>query len=599
MTRLILAVLFTFTLGLRAVFAQDASWIQVEAQPSLLDAEERVRDYAEFLPNVNGFSIGSGWYAVALGPFSEQQAARVLNQLRANRQIPRDAFVTRSSSYRQQFWPVGANLLNTQPPANEPAQDQTANQQTEETQQAGQTGQAQPTEQVVIAPEPEPAPEPDETPRQARRSEAALSRDEKKDLQIALRWAGFYKAAIDGAYGPGTRRSMANWQDANGFEPTGILTTRQRAELLRQYNAVLEGMDLKLVRDDTSGIEMKLPLGVVAFDAYDAPFVRFNATGDVPARVLLISQEGDRTRLFGLYDILQTLEVVPLDGPRERRRDSFTITGENKEMISHTEVSLKNGEIKGFMLIWPLGDEERRTRVLEEMQKSFTRIEGVMPSAVGDNAAQSVDLLAGLVIRKPRLSRTGFYVTSGGSVVTTTEAVEGCSRITLDGTTDASVTLSDAEAGLALLAPDRQLAPMEVAEIAVTAPRLQSEVAVAGFSYEGVLGAPSMTFGKIVDLRGLDGNERLDRFALATLPGDAGGPVMDDTGAVIGMLLPRVVKDRNLPEEVSFSSDAGALKAMLQRAGIRPIAASQQGQMAPEDMTQKARGMTVLVSCWD
>ena len=316
--------------------------------------------------------------------------------------------------------------------------------------------------------------------------------------------------------------------------------------------------------------------------------------------MLFISQEGDRSRLYGLYDILQTLEVVPLDGPRERGRDDFTIVGENNEIISHTEVSLRGNEIKGFMLIWPTGDEERRSRVLAEMQDSFTRIDGVMPATFGASDTQSVDLLAGLVIRKPRLSRTGFYVTSNGTVLTTLEAVQGCSRVTLDGDMDARILQTDDAAGLALLEPSSRLAPMEVAELAETAPQLQSEVAVAGFSYEGVLGAPSMTFGKIVDLRGLDGEERLDRFALTALPGDAGGPVMDSSGAVIGMLLPREAGGRQLPEEVSFSSDSGALQDMLSRAGIRPRTANGfAATLAPEDMTRKARGMTVLVSCWD
>ena len=35
-------------------------------------------------------------------------------------------------------------------------------------------------------------------------------------------------------------------------------------------------------------------------------------------RVLLISQSGDQGTLFGLYDIMQTLEIVPMEGPRDR-----------------------------------------------------------------------------------------------------------------------------------------------------------------------------------------------------------------------------------------------------------------------------------------
>ncbi len=194
---------------------------------------------------------------------------------------------------------------------------------------------------------------------------------------------------------------MASWQRANGREPTGILTTVQRADLLAQYNAVLDGMGLKFVSEPEMGIEMQIPLGIMKFAKYEPPFAHFDSIGDISARVLMISQEGTQDTLFGLYDIMQTLEIVPKDGPRERGNDSFTLTGQNARMISHTEASLENSQIKGFTLIWPTGDEERRTRILGVMQDSFTRIEGVLDPAAGANDAQSIDLVSGLEIRRP------------------------------------------------------------------------------------------------------------------------------------------------------------------------------------------------------
>ena len=50
-------------------------------------------------------------------------------------------------------------------------------------------------------------------------------------MQTALQWFGFYTSTIDGAFGRGTRASMAAWQEAQGLDPTGILTTAQRATL--------------------------------------------------------------------------------------------------------------------------------------------------------------------------------------------------------------------------------------------------------------------------------------------------------------------------------------------------------------------------------
>ena len=102
----------------------------------------------------------------------------------------------------------------------------------------------------------------------------------------------------------------------SGWLITGVLTTLQRATLKRQYNAVLEGTDLALVRDEQAGIAVVMPRALVAFDRYEPPFAHYERTADVEAKVLLISQPGDQDTLFGLYEIMQTLEIVPADGPR-------------------------------------------------------------------------------------------------------------------------------------------------------------------------------------------------------------------------------------------------------------------------------------------
>ena len=592
MTRIVpafLAAVFTLlTFMGSAGLAQspdDVVWVQIEAQPSLTEATSRARDYAGQIEDVNGFSLGGGWYAIAVGPYRRADAEQVLRQYVRSRIVPRDSFIQFSTSFRQQFWPVGANVLNrdvVDAPANV------------------ETAAAAPETQVPVA-EPEvPVLEPtDETQAEARRSERALTAQDRKDLQIALKWAGFYNAAIDGSYGRGTRNSMAAWQEANNFEKTGILTTLQRATLLGQYNAVLDGLGLQLVRDDRAGIEMIMPTAEVAFAKYEAPFAQYDASGDIGARLLLISQAGDQNTLFGLYDIMQTLEIVPLNGPRERKKSSFTLVGENSQFISETQVSLKDGQVKGFTLIWPAGNEERRTRVMAELEKSFTRLPGVLDPAAGGEGEQAIDLVSGLQIRQPKISRSGFFVDGSGIVVTTSEAVGSCGRLTVDGDTDAEVLAQDVDNGLALLKPRDPLAPIAVAAFDLGTPRLQSEVSVAGYSYEGVLSAATLTFGKVADVRGLAGEENLNRLALNAQDGDSGGPVFDASGNVVGMLLPKAADGPQLPEDVSFAVDSTSIASLAAQAGVQLTAANRTGSVAPRDLRLSAQGMTVLVSCWE
>jgi len=568
----------------RPAKAQIVEWIQVEAQPSLREARTRTRSYAGRFEDVNGFSLGGGWYAIALGPFTPEDAAARLQQLKDQGLIPGDSFVADGANFRQQFWPVGANGRAT------PAAVATALPQI----QAQTQAQTQPTLAAT------PAPVADETPRQARASEALLSREERQELQTALQWEGYYNSAIDGAFGRGTRAAMADWQTAQGQEATGILTSAQRRELLGAYRAVLASIGMKTVRDAAAGIEIAMPTALVGFTKYEFPFAHYDGKPGSRMRVLLISEYGDQGTLLGLYDIMQTLEIVPPEGPRRRKKSSFEITGSNDSITSYTYATLTDGAVKGFTLVWPTGDEKRRTRVLQEMRASFASTGDTALDETTDapDEEQRIDLVAGLQIRKPALSRSGFYVDATGTVLTTSEAVQGCTRITLDGEYDADLVLDDAAAGLAILHAKAPLTPPAYATFRSATPRLKSEIAVAGYSYQGALDAPTLTFGKLADIRGLKGEDTLQRLTLEVEPGDAGGPVLDAAGLVQGMLLPRASDGKRLPGDVNFALNANTLMTLAAESGVTVRDSDPTGAVAPEDLTTKAEAMTVLVSCW-
>ncbi|HDY95057.1 hypothetical protein LCGC14_0154150 [marine sediment metagenome] len=609
MTRLFAALITALFIAPFA-FAQSADdvvWIQVEAQPNLAAATERARAYSASLEDVNGFALGSGWYGIAVGPYVRDDAELLLRRYRQDGVIPRDSFIQLSDKFQQQFWPVGANVLNI--PLISPIEPAAPNE-TQTDQEITQTtlppaGEALDLEEALAA-EAEttqvpvlPEPPKDETLSEARANERDLDSDAREQLQIALKWAGFYNAAIDGAFGRGTRGSMADWQEANGYDATGVLTTLQRAALLGQYNAVLEGLGLQTVRNTEAGIEMVMPTKVVTFDRFEPPFAHYNGTGDIDARVLLISQAGDQDTLFGLYDIMQTLEIVPEEGPRDRKSNSFELIGEDGRIVSQTQVSLENGEIKGFTLIWPAGDEDRRRRVITEMTKSFTRLSGTLDATAGSGDRQAVDLVSGLQIRSPNISRSGFFIDGRGTVATTSEAVQSCGRLTLDDETELEVLIDDTASGISLLKPRVALSPLDVAKFNTVPPRLQSEIAVAGFPYEGVLGSATVTYGTLADVRGLQGEENIARLALSARSGDAGGPILDSDGRVLGMLLPRADGARELPEDVAFAVEAKVIADLAQKAGVSVDTTVASTAIKPHDLREKAKGMTVLVSCWE
>ena len=558
------------------VASAQTTWVQIEAQPSLREGEERARAYSGVFPNVNGFAMTTGWYAVVLGPFTPQEAERQLVLLRRERLIPADSYIATGTRFRSQFWPIGGTAALPAPGA--------------------------PGAETPVAAPAQPTTLPDETPTQARRSEALLLGEERRDLQRALQWEGFYTGAIDGAFGAGTRRSMGAWQTARGYEPSGVLTTAQRAELMAAYREDQAAYGFEAITETEAGIEITLPMALVEFDRYQPPFVQYREKGGSGFRSLLISQKGDRATLVGLYEIMQTLEIVPVSGERRLAGTSFTLTGQNDRIQSYTQAELKDGMIKGFTLVWPSDEARMGARAVEVMKAAFRPSgDAALDEGLGEPLAEDhAHLMAGLQVRRPERSRSGFYISADGLVATTDDVIAGCGRLTLDGGTEAELALHDDGTGLAVLKPRSILAPRAYARFG--AGRINAEVAVAGFSYGDALDTAVMTFGSMADTKGLSGEDNLTRLSVRTLDGDAGAAVIDTSGDVIGMLLPRKDDaDRVLPEDVGLALDGAAIEAALATAGLISDTAEAQTSpaLAPEDITRLGRDMAVLVSCWN
>jgi S1-C subfamily serine protease len=581
-------------LGQAQEATEEQAWIQIESYPSEATARARAEAYAAEFPDVTVFK-GRSWHAIVLGPYSPEAAAGRLAELRRSGQVPGDAFVTDGAG----FTGVLENLaVEREPVEREPIATEAP---------VAETVEPAAVAVETVAPETiEPAPlaiEPDETLREARASESELSRDERMTLQEALKWYGFYTSGIDGAFGQGTRASMSAWQEASGFEPTGVLTTRQRATLVTNHAADLAEFGFESVTKAEAGIEITLPLSLVAFDHYEPPFVHFDEKDGSGLRVLLISEPGGPEALAGLYDILQTLEAVPETGDRSLGETSFTIQGASSKLESRAFAETRDGMVKGYLAVWNPADAARMERILPVLQSSFRAVGGkaLDPGLVPMEEAALSGMLSGLELRKPARVASGVFVDDIGHVATALANVAGCAKVTIGAETAAEVVAEDAVAGLALLTPKAALAPRAVARLATASPRSGAEISVAGFSYGDRLPAAVLTFGTFEAAEGVMGEPGQTRLLAPVMAGDMGGPVLDSGGGVLGVLIP-VPADagRQLPEGMALAADAASLGALVQGAGLVMTAgpAASGTPATPDALNAAALGMTVQVSCW-
>ena len=556
-----------------AAMAQDTSYLQLEAQPSLDKAMDRARAYAGNFSDVEGFRVSSGWYAVVLGPMSPEDAANRLVALRAQNLVPQDAFIAAAGDLGARFWPVGDATAAGIDATTVPAAD--AN---------GTT-----------------APLVDETPKQALASETALPQEDRAALQDALKWYGFYVGASDGALGKGTRKSMAAWQEANGYEATGVLTTAQRTKLVGGYQTDKAEFGFEAVTDAESGIQITLPRGLVQFDSYAPPFALYRSKAGSGLTVRLISQPGDVSALAGLYNVLQSLDLMPTGGERSLEDTTFTLRGKNPSLESFAFAKADKGNVKGFLVSWTPDLDARIDRILPVIQSSFQSVgtKALDPGLVPLDEAVRRGLLVGLTAKTPKSSQSGVFVSADGAVVTTAAAVAQCASVTIERGTPADVVATDVASGLVLLKPRTAIAPQAFASFASGLPQTGAQIAAVGWSYGDRLPAPVLNPGVLEAAQGLDGSPGQIQLALDILPGDVGGPVLDSSGAMIGLVLPGAVKGPALPPGVTLAQTDAAVTALMTQGAVPVTAAGLPAQATPDALQAMGLGMTALVSCWE
>jgi S1-C subfamily serine protease len=569
--------------------AQDMRWIQIEAQPSLLEAETRARIYAEEFPDIQAHSIGSGWYAITLGPLPEDQADLRMTELRARAAIPRDSFLATGTNYRQRIYPIVPAPAAVTPEKTvevEAAQEETTRTSIAENEENAAS--------LQTTPEPSSS-GPDETLSEARAGEALLSREEKMDLQRYLQGAGYYNSTIDASFGRGTRQSMAAWQADNGHEGTGVLTTAQRSKLRAQYFAIFDELGLETHRDLEAGISIDLPKDVVAFDAYAAPLAHFKSRDtSSPTHVFLISAAGNPSDLAALYRVLPTLSIVPMDIEKTLNKDRFEIRGAGSKTRAYITASHKGDEIKGFGLIWPNQNGEQFDRLVAHMLVSFETFSGTLDPSLSV-AINDPETEFGVAIRKPAFVKSAVFVSDQGHAVTDTSDLEQCDALTISGTHDAEI-IARSETGAGLISPTSDLTPISYANLGYPV-RKGDRMFLSSYPFGGRLGLASLTETTIAETADLSGNTEKFRLDLLAEPGDFGGALLDRSGNLAGILVSQNNTGRVLPNNVNFAASAAVLADMMASVGLR-LGAAQSRRLDDVAMISSAQNMLTPIECW-
>jgi len=202
-----------------------------------------------------------------------------------------------------------------------------------------------------------------------------------------------------------------------------------------------------------------------------------------------------------------------------------------------------------------------------------------------------------LRIRQPNFTQSGVFISQEGHILTAAKDYSGCGRLELQDGLALSVTIQNSD--LAVLAPKQDAAPSSIGRFETQRPYAPQHVALGGYSYGGKLGAPSITMGQLQALTDLTGRTGVARLELDSLPGDIGGPIYDQYGSVIGILLPPPPPgSRQLPANVQFIANWPLISEILIAADAPADTETQTVKLEPIDFANLAQNTVALVSCW-
>ena len=202
---------------------------------------------------------------------------------------------------------------------------------------------------------------------------------------------------------------------------------------------------------------------------------------------------------------------------------------------------------------------------------------------------------------------TGFFVTADGYALTNHHVVEDCRTIAVmtdRGGMPARVVRLDETNDLALLFVENA-GKVAVANFrASPGIRTGDGVVVAGFPLPTVLqNGLNVTVGNVSSLAGAGGNSALLQITAPVQPGNSGGPLLDMTGNVVGVIVSKlnaleIMKATgDVPQNINFAIQGTIARLFLEAQGLRVTEKPSASTLAVGDVVDAARGFIYQIEC--
>jgi V8-like Glu-specific endopeptidase len=206
-------------------------------------------------------------------------------------------------------------------------------------------------------------------------------------------------------------------------------------------------------------------------------------------------------------------------------------------------------------------------------------------------------------------SGTGILISQSGHVLTNNHVVDGCKSLKVTQTGDiarsAQVLRTDPNNDLAVLKVAQTYDATDIAKFRIgRSVKAGETVAVYGYPLAGTLSVSgNIVSGNVTSLAGIADDVRFFQISAPVQPGNSGGPLLDASGAIIGVVNAQINEiavaqvTGSIPQNVNFAIKASTAMTLLEANSIAFETSSDSATKPLTDIAEAAKRFSVLITC--
>jgi S1-C subfamily serine protease len=283
-----------------------------------------------------------------------------------------------------------------------------------------------------------------------------------------------------------------------------------------------------------------------------------------------------------------------------------------------------DGYYDSQILYYPRSATNANRNVYAELLKIPKKVESkeepddksVVPKSKSDtettppegNKTQDAEPKNKRIIEKSK-SGTGFFINTKGYFISNEHVVKDCKNIDVVNSTmksRAQVIFSDQKNDIAVLKIDGNPVLYSAYFRIGKSIRAGDDIISVGFPLGSVLGSDlKVTKGNISSMTGIGNDTSMLQFSAPIQPGNSGGPLLDNSGNIVGLVSGKlsdmgILKATgSLPQNVNFAIKNQVVQTFLDSHGIEYLTRSSDKNIGAAEVVEQAKKYTFNVQCFE